>query len=147
MTQAGDLYAFVAAFVDEWARCGLKHVNICPGSRSTPLAVLFHQHPSFKVWTHLDERSAAYFALGQAKAGRQPTAVLGTSGTATLNFAPAVAEAFYGRVPLLILTADRPPELQEVGAPQTISQSQLYGRHVKKCVEMSLPEGGSDAVR
>ena len=147
MTQAGDLYAFVAAFVDELARCGLKHVNICPGSRSTPLAVLFHQHPSFKVWTHLDERSAAYFALGQAKAGRQPTAVLGTSGTATLNFAPAVAEAFYGRVPLLILTADRPPELQEVGAPQTISQSQLYGRHVKKCVEMPLPEGGSDAVR
>ena len=147
MTQAGDLHAFVAAFVDELARCGLKHVNICPGSRSTPLAVLFHQHPGFKVWTHLDERSAAYFALGQAKAGRRPTAVLGTSGTATLNFAPAVAEAFYGRVPLLILTADRPPELQEVGAPQTISQSRLYGRHVKKCVEMPLPEGGPEALR
>ena len=147
MTQAGDLYAFVAAFVDELARCGLKHVNVCPGSRSTPLAVLFHQHPELKVWTHLDERSAAYFALGQAKAGRQPAAVLGTSGTATLNFAPAVAEAFYGRVPLLILTADRPPELQEVGATQTISQSRLYGRHVRKCVDMPLPEGGPGAVR
>ena len=147
MTRAGDLHAFVAAFVDELARCGLKHVNICPGSRSTPLAVLFHQHPELKVWTHLDERSAAYFALGQAKAGRRPTVVLGTSGTATLNFAPAVAEAFYGRVPLLILTADRPPELQEVGATQTISQSRLYGRHVKKCTELPLPEGGSDAVR
>ena len=146
MTQAGDLYAFVAAFVDELALCGVKHVNICPGSRSTPLAVLFYQHPVFKIWTHLDERSAAYFALGQAKAGRQPTAVLGTSGTATLNFAPAVAEAFYGRVPILILTADRPPELQEVGATQTIRQSQLYGRHVKRCVEMSLPEGGADAI-
>ena len=147
MTGAGVLHGFVAAFVDELARCGLMHVNICPGSRSTPLAVLFHQHPGIKVWTHLDERSAAYFALGQAKAGRQPTVVLGTSGTATLNFAPAVSEAFYSRVPLLILTADRPPELQEVGAPQTISQSELYGRHVKRCVEMPLPEGGSDALR
>lgn len=147
MTQADVLQAFVAAFVDELALCGLKHVNICPGSRSTPLAVLFHRHPGFKVWTHLDERSAAYFALGQAKAGRQPAAVLGTSGTATLNFAPAVAEAFYSRLPLLIVTADRPPELQEVGATQTISQSRLYGRHVKKCVDMSLPEGGSGALR
>ena len=147
MTQAGVLYAFVAAFVDELARCGVTHVNVCPGSRSTPLAVLFHQHPGFKVWTHLDERSAAYFALGQARAGRRPAAVLGTSGTATLNFAPAVAEAFYGRVPLLILTADRPPELQEVGATQTISQSRLYGRHAKKGVDMALPEGGRDALR
>ena len=147
MTQAAVLHAFVAAFVDELARCGVKHVNICPGSRSTPLAVLFHQHPAFKVWTHLDERSAAYFALGQAKAARQPTAVLGTSGTATLNFAPAAGEAFYGRVPLLILTADRPPELQEVGATQTISQSRLYGRHAKKSVDMALPEGGCDALR
>ena len=74
-------------------------------------------------------------------------AVLGTSGTATLNFAPAVAEAFHGRVPLLVLTADRPPELQDVGAPQTIDQSRLYGRRVKRCVEMPLPEGGPDAVR
>lgn len=147
MTQAGVLHAFVAAFIDELARCGLKHVNVCPGSRSTPLAVLFHQHPEIRIWTHLDERSAAYFALGQAKAERQPAAVLGTSGTATLNFAPAVAEAFYGRVPLLVLTADRPPELQDVGATQTIRQSQLYGRHVKKSVDMSLPEGGSEALR
>ena len=147
MTQAGVLHAFVAAFVDELARCGLKHVNVCPGSRSTPLAVLFHQHPALRTWTHLDERSAAYFALGQAKAGRQPAAVLGTSGTATLNFAPAVAEAFYGRVPLLVLTADRPPELQDVGATQTIRQTQLYGRHVKKSIEMSLPEGGPEALR
>ena len=147
MTQASDSYAFVAAYVDELARCGLKHVSICPGSRSTPLAVLFHQHPGIKVWMHVDERSAGYFALGQAKAERRPAAVLGTSGTATLNFAPAVAEAFYGGVPLLVLTADRPPELQEVGATQTISQSQLYGRHVKKCFEMPLPEGGPHAAR
>ena len=146
MTQASVLRTFVDAFVDELARCGLQHACICPGSRSTPLAVLLHQHPAIKVWMHLDERAAAYFALGQAKASRQPVAVLGTSGTATLNFAPAVAEAFYAHVPLLILTADRPPELQEVGAPQTIDQSRLYGRHVKRCVEMPLPEGGPVAV-
>ena len=147
MTHANALHTFVDAFVDELARCGLKHASICPGSRSTPLAVLLHEHPDVKIWMHLDERSAAYFALGQAKAMRQPVAVLGTSGTATLNFAPAVAEAFHGRVPLLVLTADRPPELQDVGAPQTIDQSRLYGRHVKRCVEMPLPEGGPDAVR
>jgi 2-succinyl-5-enolpyruvyl-6-hydroxy-3-cyclohexene-1-carboxylate synthase len=147
MTRAGDLYSFVAAFVDALARCGLQHVSICPGSRSTPLAVLFHQHPAIKAWMHLDERSAAYFALGQAKATRQPVAVLGTSGTAALNFAPAVAEAFHARVSLLVLTADRPPELQDVGAPQTIDQSQLYGRHVKRCIEMPLPEGGPHAVQ
>ena len=147
MTHANALHTFVDAFVDELARCGLKHASICPGSRSTPLAVLLHDHPDIKIWVHLDERSAAYFALGQAKAMRQPVAVLGTSGTATLNFAPAVAEAFYGRVPLLVLTADRPPELQDVGAPQTIDQSRLYGRHVKRCVEMPLPEGGPVAAR
>ena len=147
MTHANALHTFVDAFVDELARGGLKHACICPGSRSTPLTILLHKHPDIKIWMHLDERSAAYFALGQAKAMRQPVAVLGTSGTATLNFAPAVAEAFYARVPLLVLTADRPPELQEVGAPQTIDQSRLYGRHVKKCVEMPLPEGDPDAVR
>ena len=147
MTQAHALHTFVGAFVDELARCGLQHACVCPGSRSTPLAVLLRQHPHVKVWMHLDERSAAYFALGQAKAARQPVAVLGTSGTATLNFAPAVAEAFYARVPLLVLTADRPPELQEVGAPQTIDQSRLYGRHVKRCIELPLPAAGPDAVR
>ena len=147
MTHASALHTFVDAFVDELARCGLKHVCICPGSRSTPLAVLLHRHPAIKIWMHIDERSAAYFALGQAKAMRLPVAVLGTSGTATLNFAPAVAEAFYARVPLLVLTADRPPELQEVGALQTIDQSRIYGRHVKRCVEMPLPEGGPVAVR
>ena len=147
MTQAHALHTFVDAFVDELARCGLQHACVCPGSRSTPLAVMLHQHPRVNVWVHLDERSAAYFALGQAKATRQPVAVLGTSGTATLNFAPAVAEAFYARVPLLVLTADRPPELQEVGAPQTIDQSRLYGRHVKRCIEMPLPEAGPDVAR
>lgn len=147
MIPANALHTFVDAFVDELTRCGLKHACICPGSRSTPLAVLLHRHPGIKVWVHLDERSAAYFALGQAKATRQPVAVLGTSGTATLNFAPAVAEAFHASVPLLVLTADRPPELQDVGAPQTIDQSRLYGRHVKKCVDMPLPEGGAAAVR
>ena len=93
--------------------------------------MLIRAHPSIRLWMHLDERSAAYFALGMAKAARRPVATLATSGTAAVNFAPAVAEARYGRVPLVVLTADRPPELRELGAPQTIDQANLYGSHAK----------------
>ncbi len=141
------LSRFVGAFVDELARSGVRHVCLCPGSRSTPLALLLRRHPGFRVWTHLDERSAAFFALGMAKALRQPVAVVSTSGTAAVNFAPAVVEAYYGRVPLLVLTADRPPELRDVGANQTIEQVRLYGPHVKWFVEMPLPEACEEAVR
>ncbi|HEY5640240.1 MAG TPA: 2-succinyl-5-enolpyruvyl-6-hydroxy-3-cyclohexene-1-carboxylic-acid synthase [Dehalococcoidia bacterium] len=138
---------FVGAFVDELGRCGVRHVCICPGSRSTPLSLLLRRHPDIRVWTHLDERSAAFFALGIAKALGEPVAVVSTSGTAAVNFAPAVVEAYYGRVPLLVLTADRPPELREVGANQTIDQVRLYGSHVKWSVEATVPESGEDAVR
>lgn len=141
------LHQFVGAFVDELARSGLSQVCLCPGSRSAPLALLFRQHPAIRVWTHLDERSAAFFALGMAKARREPVAVLSTSGTAAVNFAPAVVEAHYARVPLLVLTADRPPELQGVGAPQTIDQLRLYGPHVKWFVAMPLPETSEEAIR
>jgi 2-succinyl-5-enolpyruvyl-6-hydroxy-3-cyclohexene-1-carboxylate synthase len=137
----------VGAFVDELARAGVTDVCICPGSRSTPLAMLLHAHPAIHVWMHLDERSAAYFALGMAKASRRPVALLATSGTAAVNFAPAVAEACYARVPLVVLTADRPPELRELGAPQTIDQTHLYGRHAKWSLEMPLPEATAGAAR
>ena len=145
---AGEaLQLFVGAFVDELARSGVANACICPGSRSAPLALLLRRHPAIKVWTHLDERSAAFFALGIAKAIREPVAVVSTSGTAAVNFAPAVVEAFYARVPLLLLTADRPPELQGVGANQTIDQTRLYGPHVKWFVEMMLPEASAEAIR
>ena len=147
VTAGQALHEFVGAFVDELARSGVAHVCLCPGSRSTPLALLLRNHPAIRVWTHLDERSAGFFALGMAKALRAPVAVLSTSGTAAVNFAPAVIEAYYARVPLLVLTADRPPELRDVGANQTIDQIRLYGSHVKWSVEMMLPEVTPEALR
>jgi 2-succinyl-5-enolpyruvyl-6-hydroxy-3-cyclohexene-1-carboxylate synthase len=141
------LRAYVGAFVDELARCGVRDVCVCPGSRSAPLAVLLLEHPRIKVWTHLDERSASYFALGMAKATGRPVAVLCTSGTAAANFMPAVAEAHNAQAPLLLLTADRPQELRDVGALQTIDQVRLYGSHAKWAAEMLLPEATDMAVR
>lgn len=145
-TQAA-LGAFVWTFADALARSGVRHVCVCPGSRSTPLALAFDRHPALRVWMHLDERSAAFFALGLAKALREPVAALSTSGTAAVNFAPAVAEARYGRVPLIALTADRPPELREVGALQTIDQARLYGSHARWFWDMPLPDATGVALR
>ncbi len=148
LTAAPDALDVAAgALVDELARSGVRKACVCPGSRSTPLAMLLDAHPDIRVWMHLDERSAAYFALGMAKASGEPVALLATSGTATLNFAPAVAEAHHARVPLIVLTADRPPELRDVGAPQTIDQAHLYGPRAKWFVEMPLPEPTEDAAR
>jgi 2-succinyl-5-enolpyruvyl-6-hydroxy-3-cyclohexene-1-carboxylate synthase len=133
-------HAFIGAFVDELARAGVRHVCVAPGSRSTPLALLLAEDPRIRLWMHLDERCAAFFALGIARATRMPAAVLCTSGTAAANFFPAVVEAQSAGVPLLVLTADRPPELREVGAAQTIDQNRLYGAHAKWFVEVALPE-------
>lgn len=133
-------YAFAGTFVEELARCGLKHVCICPGSRSSPLAISFARNDDIKKWVHLDERSAAFFALGIAKTSRQPVALVCSSGTAAANFLPAVIEAFYSSAPLLVFTADRPPELHDWGALQTIHQSNLYGNHVKWSAVMPAPE-------
>lgn len=147
LTAGQLLHLFVGAFVNELAASGVVHVCLCPGSRSTPLALLLRKHPSIKVWTHLDERSAAFFALGMAKALQEPVVVVSTSGTATVNFTPAVVEAYYARAPLLVLTADRPPELRQVGALQTIDQARLYGSHVKWFVEMPLPDALEETLR
>ncbi|HEY3107301.1 MAG TPA: 2-succinyl-5-enolpyruvyl-6-hydroxy-3-cyclohexene-1-carboxylic-acid synthase, partial [Chloroflexota bacterium] len=117
------------------------------GSRSTPLALSLAEHGAIRLWMHYDERSAAFFAVGMARLRRGPVAVLCTSGTAAANFMPAVVEARYGRVPLLVLTADRPPELQEVGAPQTIDQSRMYGLHAKWFAQALLPEATDAALR
>jgi len=140
-------YLYIGAFVDELARAGVQNVCIAPGSRSTPLALTFAEQKNIRLWMHYDERSAAFFALGLAKATRQPVALMCTSGTAAANFFPAIIEAHYARVPLIVLTADRPPELRDAGAPQTIDQIKIYGSYAKWFVEMSLPEGTPEALR
>jgi 2-succinyl-5-enolpyruvyl-6-hydroxy-3-cyclohexene-1-carboxylate synthase len=121
-----NLFAYVSAFVDELSRAGVRNVCIAPGSRSTPLALTIAQHPDLRCWMHLDERSASFFALGMARALSEPVALLCTSGTAAANFYPAVIEARSFCVPVVVLTADRPTELHDVGAAQTIDQNRLY---------------------
>ena len=133
-------YAFAGAFVEEFGRCGLKHVCICPGSRSAPLAISFAHYAGIRKWVHLDERSAAFFALGIAKYMNEPVALVCSSGTATVNFLPAIVEAHYSSIPLLVLTADRPSELLDWGALQTIDQIHMYGNNVKWSVNMPTPD-------
>ena len=140
-------YAYVYAFIDELQRAGVHHIVICPGSRSTPLAIVSASHPAIKTWLHIDERSAAFFALGLAKGSGETVALLCTSGTAAANFFPAIAEAHLTHIPLLVLTADRPHELRENGAPQAIDQNRLYGTHTKWFVEVALPEASNAALR
>ena len=135
--------AFGMVLADELARCGLREVVVAPGSRSTPLAMAFwelDQAGRVRLHVRIDERSAAFTALGLAKASRRPVAVLCTSGTAAANFHPAVIEADESAVPLLVLTADRPPELRGTGASQTVDQVKLYGSAVRWYAESGVPE-------
>lgn len=140
-------YAYIGAVVDELVRSGVTELCLCPGSRSTPIAVCAARHPGIRVWTLIDERSAGFFALGLAKGLRRPAVLLSTSGTAAANFLPAVIEARYGRVPLVVLTADRPHELRDTGALQTIDQVRLYGTHVKWFADMAIPEATYELMR
>ena len=139
-------YAATVPFVEALAHLGLRHVAITPGSRNTPLAFAFAANETIVDTSHHDERSAAFFALGMAKATGIPVAVVSTSGTAAAEYLPAAVEAKNARVPLIILTADRPQELRDVGAPQTINQSGIYGGAVKWAYEAPVPEATDEIV-
>ncbi len=136
-----------SVLVEELVAGGLEAVCIAPGSRSTPLTVAFARHPEVTVYSHLDERSAAFFALGRGRRTGEPTALVCTSGTAAANFHPAVIEASQARVPLLVLTADRPPELRDSGANQTVDQVKLYGDAVRWYAQLPEPEADERKVR
>jgi 2-succinyl-5-enolpyruvyl-6-hydroxy-3-cyclohexene-1-carboxylate synthase len=128
--------ALASAMVEELARCGVRRAALAPGSRSTPLALALWRQPAIEVTVIVDERSAGFFALGAAQSSGRPAAVLCTSGTAAANLHPAVCEADEAAVPLIVLTADRPPELRGIGAGQTIDQLKLYGRAVRWFCEL-----------
>jgi len=132
------------AIVDELQAAGVTDVIVCPGSRSTPLALATRAHPGLRVRALLDERSAGFFALGLARASRRPVAVIVTSGTAVANLLPSVVEASLARVPLVLLTADRPPELQDRGAPQTIDQVGIFGGFVRWSSQLPLLDGAPE---
>lgn len=146
MTHIKALTKYTWNFVDELIKSGLTDFVISPGSRSTPLALTIKERSELKSWIVVDERSAAFFALGIAKESKRPVALLCTSGTAAVNYYPAIVEAFHSRVPLVVLTTDRPHELRDIGAPQAIDQIHLYGRHVKYFHEMALPEASPELI-
>ncbi len=127
-------------FVHELVSAGVKYACISPGSRNTPLTLAFANNKNIKSYVLIDERSAAFFALGLAKSSNSPVALVCTSGTATAEFYPAIIEAYQQRVPLIVCTADRPPELLDVGANQTINQNNLYKNHIRWFVDLGLPE-------
>lgn len=132
--------------VDELVKSGLRHVVISPGSRSTPLVLQFHEHPEIHDISIIDERAAAFFALGLAQAKQQPVALLCTSGTATANYFPAICEANHSNIPLIVLTADRPPALHDCGAPQAMNQHNLYANHIRWFHQLSEPKATTNKL-
>lgn len=136
------LWASIVA--EELYRSGVRTVCISPGSRSTPLVIAFAElrdrHSDFQILVHIDERSSSFFALGLAKVQMAPVVLLCTSGTAAANYYPAIIEAYYSRIPLVVLTADRPPEMRDCGSGQTIDQINIYGKHVRYFFEVGTPE-------
>ncbi|QHE53347.1 2-succinyl-5-enolpyruvyl-6-hydroxy-3-cyclohexene-1-carboxylic-acid synthase [Pontibacillus sp. HMF3514] len=147
MNHTESLTRYVGHFIDELVASGVDNIVISPGSRSTPLAMTAAEHTGMNHWIQLDERSAAFFALGMAKQQKKPVALVCTSGTAAANYYPAIIEAYYSRVPLVILTADRPHELRNVGAPQAIDQIHMYSHFVKWFQEVALPESSDKMLR
>jgi 2-succinyl-5-enolpyruvyl-6-hydroxy-3-cyclohexene-1-carboxylate synthase len=133
--------------VDGLVAAGVGHAVISPGSRSTPLALACLRHPHLRTWIQVDERSAGFFALGLAKAERTPVMLICTSGSAPANWYPAVIEANHGLIPLILLTADRPSELRDCGANQTIDQVRLFGGQVRASHELPAAETTVSALQ
>jgi 2-succinyl-5-enolpyruvyl-6-hydroxy-3-cyclohexene-1-carboxylate synthase len=142
---ANASHACALVLIDELARCGVRHACLSPGSRSAALAMALAEEARIEVHVCIDERSAAFMALGIARATGEPAIVLSTSGSATANFHPAIVEADASRVPMIVVTADRPPELRATGANQTIDQLKMYGDAVRWFCELGVPEERPDA--
>src|SRR5438093_3858775 len=139
--------SFAATFVDELAVQGVEYACVSPGSRSAPIAMALQRHPKTNVFMQIDERSGSFFGVGLAKATGKPVVLLSTSGTAAAEFHPAVVEAFHSRTPLIVLTADRPPELRDVGANQAIDQQRLFGTAVRWFFDPGPPVEAPNAAR
>src|SRR5256885_3674733 len=139
--------SFAATFVDELAVQGVEYACVSPGSRSAPIAMALQRHPKTNVFMQIDERSGSFFGIGLAKARGKPVVLLSTSGTAAAEFHPAVVEAFHSRTPLIVLTADRPPELRDVGANQAIDQQRLFGTAVRWFFDPGPPVEAPNAAR
>lgn len=147
MSSSTETYELLGAFVDELARCGLHDACTSPGSRSTPLVLSLAHDQRLRCHSHVDERCAGFFAVGLAKASMLPVAVACTSGTAVAELLPAIVEAREARVPLIVLSADRPPELREVGAGQTIDQLKIFGDLPKWFFEVGTHEATHERIR
>ncbi len=139
--------SFAATFVDELAAQGVEYACVSPGSRSAALAMALQRHPKTNVFVQIDERSGSFFGVGLAKATGRPVVLLSTSGTAAAEFHPAVVEAFHSRTPLIVITADRPPELRDVGANQAIDQQRLFGTAVRWFFDPGPPIEAPNAAR
>ena len=131
---------YIAALVDEFYQLGVRHAVFSPGSRSTTMAMLFKEHEGFETYMNIDERSASFMALGIAKAHKEPTILVCTSGSAVAHYLPAILEAQYSGVPLIVLSADRPHTLLHVGAPQTVDQHKIFGTAVNYFEELAVPQ-------
>ncbi len=147
MSSTTDTYLLLRAFVDELARCGMRAACTSPGSRCAPLVLTLAREQRLRCYSHIDERCAGFFALGLAKASGLPVAVACTSGTAAAELLPAAIEAYEARVPLLLLTADRPPELRETGAGQAIDQLKLFGSAAKWFFEVGTHDASDERLR
>jgi 2-succinyl-5-enolpyruvyl-6-hydroxy-3-cyclohexene-1-carboxylate synthase len=147
MSSATDTHKLLGAFVDELARCGMRDACTSPGSRSTPLVLSLTREQRLRCHSHIDERCSGFFALGLAKASGLPVAITCTSGTAVAELLPAVVEAHEARVPLIVLSADRPPELRELGAGQTIDQLKIFGDFAKWFFEVGTHEASNERLR
>lgn len=131
---------YIAALVDEFYQLGVRHAVFSPGSRSTTMAMLFKEHEGFETYMNIDERSASFMALGIAKAHKEPTVLVCTSGSAVAHYLPAILEAQYSGIPLIVLSADRPHTLLHVGAPQTVNQHKIFGTAVNYFEELAVPQ-------